>query len=53
MGNGWEIKEERGSGYDWVVIKLGKFGLIEKFNIETHFLKVIIRPIAQYKVFIQ
>ena len=39
MGNGWETKRRRGSGYDWVVIKLGKSGLIEKFNIETHFFK--------------
>ena len=39
MGNGWETKRRRGSGYDWVIIKLGKPGLIEKFNIETHYFK--------------
>lgn len=38
MGDGWETKRRRGPGNDWVIIKLGKPGVIEKFELDTaHF----------------
>jgi allantoicase len=39
MGNGWETKRRRGPGYDWVIIKLGRMGLISHFEINTHYFK--------------
>jgi len=39
MGNGWETKRRRGAGFDWVIIKLGKPGFIENFDIQTHYFK--------------
>ena len=39
MGNGWETKRRRGSGYDWVIVKLGRQGLISHFEINTHYFK--------------
>lgn len=38
MGDGWETKRTRGEHVDWVVIKLGIPGVIEKLLIDTaHF----------------
>jgi len=38
MGDGWETKRRRGPGHDWVIIKLGHAGVIEKMEIDTaHF----------------
>lgn len=38
MGSGWETKRRRGPGCDWIIIKLGTPGSIEKVAIETtHF----------------
>ena len=39
MGNGWETKRRRGPGYDWVILKLGRKGLINHFEINTHYFK--------------
>ena len=39
MGNGWETKRRRGAGFDWIIIKLGKPGFIEKLDIQTHYFK--------------
>ena len=39
MGNGWETKRRRGPGYDWVILKLGRRGLISHFEISTHYFK--------------
>ena len=39
MGNGWETRRRRGVGFDWVIIKLGKPGFIENFDIQTHYFK--------------
>jgi len=39
MGNGWETKRRRGSGYDWVILKLGRKGLVSYFEINTHHFK--------------
>ncbi|KAK4545162.1 Allantoicase [Oleoguttula mirabilis] len=38
MGDGWETKRSRGDHIDWVVIKLGHPGVIEKLVVDTaHF----------------
>jgi allantoicase len=38
MGDGWETKRSRGEHVDWVVIKLGTSGYIDKLVIDTaHF----------------
>ena len=38
MGDGWETKRRRGPGHDWVVVKLGHAGLIERVVVDTsHF----------------
>lgn len=38
MGDGWETKRRRGPGNDWVVVKLGQPGRVERIVIDTkHF----------------
>lgn len=38
MGDGWETKRRRGPGHDWVVLKLGIAGEIERIEVDTaHF----------------
>jgi allantoicase len=38
MGDGWETKRRRGPGNDWVVVKLGKPGTVERIVVDTiHF----------------
>jgi allantoicase len=38
MSDGWETRRRREPGYDWVIIKLGHAGLLEKIEIDTaHF----------------
>ncbi len=38
MGDGWETKRRRGPGHDWVIVRLGTAGVIEKIAVETdHF----------------
>jgi len=38
MGDGWETKRRRGPGHDWVILKLGVPGVIEKVEVNTaHF----------------
>ena len=38
MGDGWETKRRRGPGYDWVVVKLGNTGAVERVIVDTiHF----------------
>lgn len=38
MGDGWETKRRRGAGNDWVVVKLGRPGTIERIEVDTiHF----------------
>ena len=38
MSDGWETRRRRGPGYDWVIIKLGRAGTIERVEIDTsHF----------------
>jgi allantoicase len=38
MGDGWETARRRGPGNDWVIIALGRPGVIERAEIDTaHF----------------
>lgn len=38
MGDGWETKRSRGEHIDWVIVKLGLAGIIEKVAVDTaHF----------------
>ena len=38
MGDGWETKRRRGSGHDWVILKLGIPGTIHRVEVDTaHF----------------
>jgi allantoicase len=39
MGDGWETKRRRGPGYDWVVIRLGRRGRIERVVVDTNHFK--------------
>jgi allantoicase len=35
MGDGWETRRRREPGYDWIILKLGHAGLIDKIEIDT------------------
>ncbi len=38
MGDGWETRRRRGPGHDWVVVRLGHAGIIERLVVDTlHF----------------
>ncbi len=38
MGDGWETKRKRTPGHDWLILKLGKKGLIKELEVDTaHF----------------
>lgn len=38
MGDGWETRRRRGPGHDWVVIRLGRPGIIDEVEVDTtHF----------------
>ena len=38
MGDGWETRRRRGPGFDWVILKLGRAGLIRQVEVDTtHF----------------
>lgn len=38
MGDGWETARRRGPGHDWVVLALGRAGIVETVEIDTaHF----------------
>jgi allantoicase len=38
MGDGWETARRRGPGHDWVVLALGRAGMVESVAIDTaHF----------------
>jgi allantoicase len=39
MGDGWETKRRRTPGSDACVLRLGRRGVIERFEIDTHFFK--------------
>ncbi len=39
MGDGWETKRRRGPGYDWIILKLGLPGALQKIEIDTNHFK--------------
>ncbi|MCC6554790.1 MAG: allantoicase [Polyangiaceae bacterium] len=39
MGDGWETKRRRTPGSDWCVIRLGRRGVVERVELDTHFFK--------------
>lgn len=39
MSDGWETKRRRGPGHDWVIIKLGTTGVIQRVEVDTSYFK--------------
>jgi allantoicase len=39
MGDGWETKRKRGPGNDWVVVRLGRPGLLSEVEVDTNHFK--------------
>ena len=39
MGDGWETRRSRGKNFDWLIIKFGRAGTINKIEIDTHHFK--------------
>lgn len=39
MGDGWETKRRRGLGYDWVIVKLGRPGILGQIEVDTNHFK--------------
>ncbi|HZE72157.1 MAG TPA: allantoicase [Pyrinomonadaceae bacterium] len=39
MSDGWETKRRRGPGHDWVIIRLGTPGHIERLEVDTSYFK--------------
>jgi allantoicase len=39
MSDGWETKRRRGPGHDWVIIKLGAAGQVQRLEVDTAWFK--------------
>lgn len=39
MGDGWETRRRRTPGSDWCVLRLGRRGLLDRIELDTHFFK--------------
>lgn len=39
MHDGWETRRRRGPGHDWVVVRLGRRGVLERVEVDTRFFK--------------
>jgi allantoicase len=39
MSDGWETKRRRGPGHDWVTIKLGAPGTVNRVEVDTSYFK--------------
>lgn len=39
MGDGWETARRRTPGSDWAVLQLGRAGVVERVELDTHFFK--------------
>lgn len=39
MGDGWETRRRRTPGSDWCAIRLGRRGLLDRLEVDTHFFK--------------
>ncbi|MCB1380551.1 MAG: allantoicase [Alphaproteobacteria bacterium] len=35
MGDGWETRRRREPGYDWIIVKLGAIGIVERIEVDT------------------
>ena len=35
MGDGWETRRRREPGNDWIIVKLGAAGIVEKVEVDT------------------
>ena len=39
MGDGWETRRRRGPGHDWLILRLGARGSIERIEVDTNHFK--------------
>ena len=39
MGDGWETRRRRTPGSDWCVLRLGRRGVLDRIELDTHFFK--------------
>ena len=39
MGDGWETRRRRETGNDWIIIKLGAPGIVDKIEVDTTYFK--------------
>ena len=39
MGDGWETRRRRGPGHDWLLLRLGAPGLVERIEVDTNHFK--------------
>ncbi len=39
MGDGWETRRRRTPGSDWAVVRLGRRGVVDRIELDTHFFK--------------
>lgn len=39
MGDGWETRRRRGQGHDWIILRLGLPGTIQKIEVDTNHFK--------------
>jgi allantoicase len=39
MGDGWETRRKRRPGFDWIVVRLGRPGTVEKIEVDTNHFK--------------
>jgi allantoicase len=39
MGDGWETKRRRGPGHDWLILRLGARGRLERIEVDTNHFK--------------
>lgn len=39
MGDGWETRRRRGPGHDWVIIQLGRPGVLKNVEVDTNHFK--------------
>lgn len=39
MGDGWETRRKRGAGHDWLILRLGARGMLERIEVDTNHFK--------------
>ena len=50
MGDGWETRRRREPGNDWIIIKLGAAGCVDKIEVDTAYFKGNFQINAQFKL---